>query len=257
MIVAGLQLDIAWESPEENFARATALADRAGDARLLVLPEMFAIGFSMDADKVAAHADRTRAFLADLATRRSAWVMGGYADPGEEGGRPRNACSVFDPGGEERLRYHKLHPFSLADEDQHYEGGDAIHTVEVEGVRVTPLICYDLRFPEPFRAAAERTDLFCVIANWPTPRRDAWNVLLRARAVENQCFVLGVNRVGEGGGLCYAGDSALVDPYGEALAEAGDAAAVCAGPVEAAQVAAARARFSFLADRRPDVYRGL
>jgi len=246
MIVAALQLDIAWESPDENFARATALAEQATDARLLVLPEMFATGFSMDTAAVTPHAERTRAFLSELAARRQVWVMGGYADAGPP---PRNACSLYDPQGNEQLRYHKIHPFSLAGEQDHYEAGTSVFTVEVEGVRVTPFICYDLRFPELFRAAADRADLFCVIANWPTVRSDAWQLLLRARAVENQCYVLGVNRVGEANGLAYAGDSALIDPFGESSASTGS--------VDAAKVAAARAQFSFLADRRPDVYRSL
>ena len=165
MIVAALQLDIVWESPDENFARAEALAEQAAGARLLVLPEMFATGFSMDTAAIAPHAERIRAFMHDLAQRHNVWVMGGYAEPGAGGGRPRNTCSLYDPQGNERLRYHKIHPFSLAGEHEHYDGGSALFTVEVEGVRVTPLICYDLRFPEPFRAAAPGTDLFCVIAN--------------------------------------------------------------------------------------------
>jgi len=259
MIVAGLQLDIVWESPDENFALATALAERAvrSGARLLVLPEMFATGFSMDAAAVAPHAERVRGFLGDLANRHQVWVLGGYAEPGVDGGRPRNACSLFDPQGREPLRYHKIHPFTLAGEHEHYDGGTAVHTVDVEGVRVTPLICYDLRFPEPFRHAAPDTDLFCVIANWPAKRRDAWRLLLRARAVENQCYVLGVNRVGEASGLPHSGDSALIDPLGTPLVSAQAVATVIEGPVDPAAVAQARTRFSFLADRRPDVYKSL
>ena len=88
-------------------------------------------------------------------------------------------------------------------------------------MRVTPFVCYDLRFPEPFRLAAAETDLFAVVANWPDARRDAWRTLLRARAIENLCYVAGVNRVGDGGGLRYAGDSAVISPWGDVLAEAG------------------------------------
>ena len=257
MIVAGLQMDIVWEAPEENFACAAVLAERAArtGARLLALPEMFATGFTMEAERAAAHAERTRSFCSDLANRHGVWVLGGYVEPGCA--RPRNTCALFDPAGQERLRYHKIHPFTLAGEDRHYEGGDALPTAEVEGVRVTPLICYDLRFPEPFRAAAAGTDLFVVIANWPTRRREAWSTLLRARAIENQAFVLGVNRVGDGGGEPHSGDSALIDPLGRTRAAAADVPAVVEGPVDAADVADVRRRFSFLADRRPDVYRRL
>jgi len=257
--IAALQLDIAWEDPPANLRRADALAGRAAaaGARLAVLPEMFNTGFSMAAERVAPHAQAAREGLADIAVRRGLWLLGGYAEPGEGGGRPRNACSLVAPDGREVLRYHKIHPFSLAGEHHHYDGGTALPTADVDGVRVTPLICYDLRFPEPFRAAAERTDLFVVIANWPEPRREAWRTLLRARAIENQAFVLGVNRAGQGDGLAYAGDSALVGPLGATLGELGPGEGVLLGAVDAAAVAEARARFAFLADRRPGVYEGL
>jgi predicted amidohydrolase len=259
LIAAGLQLDIAWEDPPANFARADELAAQAvaAGARLLVLPEMFATGFSMDAERVAEQAGAIRSYLADLAVRHGVWLIGGYAEPGhaEPGDpRPRNACALFDPAGAESLLYHKVHPFSLAGEDRHFAGGTRLPTADVEGVRVTPLICYDLRFPEPFRAAAAETDLFVVIASWPQARRGHWSTLLQARAIENQAFVLGVNRVGEGGGLAYSGDSALIDPLGEVIAAAAAQPAVVRGDVSADVVAQARARFSFLADRRPEVY---
>ena len=281
MHVAGLQLDIAWEDPPANFARAGRLAAvaKSAGAELVVLPEMFATGFSMDAEKVAAHAGGIRAFLADLARREGVFVLGGYAEPAgaapvgsvevanldNENGegarlspaRPRNACALFDPAGTELVRYHKVHPFSYAGEHERFDGGNRVYTATIGGIRVTPVICYDLRFPELFRAAAADTDLFLVIANWPVARRAHWSTLLRARAIENQAFVLGVNRVGEGDGLSYSGDSALIDPLGETLASAAGQPAVVVGDVAAEEVAAVRARFSFLADRRPEVYRAI
>ena len=264
MIVAGLQTDIAWEDPQENFRRVDALAEGLlkgeGDARrphLLVLPEMFATGFSMEARKVAAFAGETRDFLADLARRHSVAVLGGYAEPGSP--RPANACSLFGPDGSELLHFRKLHPFSLAGEQEHYTPGDSLATAEVAGARVTPFICYDLRFPEPFRAAAAGTHLFCVIANWPAKRREPWSLLLRARAIENQAYVLGVNRVGPGGGEPHSGDSVLLDPLGQVVAEAKgeEAPGAFMGAVDPETVAAIRGRFTFLRDRRPDLYRRL
>jgi len=131
-----------------------------------------------------------------------------------------------------------------------------VETVEVEGVMVTPLICYDLRFPEPFRAAAAETDLFCVIANWPESRRYHWRTLLKARAIENQAFVLGVNRVGIGDGLEYSGDSVFLDPLGEDLAVVVPGSEGCyCGDVDATEVSRIREQFSFLKDRRPEVFR--
>ncbi|MCJ7628380.1 MAG: hypothetical protein MUO50_08330 [Longimicrobiales bacterium] len=270
MIVAGIQMDIAWEDPQKNFRRAeelaqrameglgepTALADPEATPHLLVLPEMFATGFSMNAEEVSAFAGETRGFLAGLASNLSVFVLGGYAEPGEP--LPANACSIFAPSGEEVLHYRKLHPFSLAKEDRHYMAGDALATAELEGVRVTPLICYDLRFPEPFRPAARTTDLYCVIANWPDKRREAWSILLRARAIENQAFVLGVNRVGMGSNELHAGDSVLVDPMGKVVAgvEAYQEGVVL-GSVDPKEVLQVRRRLSFLKDRRPELYRSL
>ncbi len=257
MLVAGLQLDIAWEDPEENFRRARLLAEAAAKdgARLLVLPEMFNTGFSMAGEKVSRHAEATRAFLSELAGSLNAWVIAGYPDPASP--RPRNAASLYSPQGREAFRYHKIHPFSLAKEHEHYGAGDQLFTETIEGVRVTAAICYDLRFPELFRARASDTDLFVVIANWPEKRREAWCTLLRARAIENQCYVLGVNRVGAGGGLEYSGDSALLDPLGDTLATGACESTAFVGVVEASKVAEARKTFSFLADRRPDVYEKL
>jgi len=255
MLIAGVQLDLAWEEPAENFRRAQPLLERAaaGGARLVALPEMFNTGFSMNAAAIAGHAERTRTWLSEQARRLSIHLIGGYAEPGEP--RPKNALSLFSPEGRELLHYQKIHPFSLAGEDRHFSGGAAVGTATVEGVRVTPVICYDLRFPELFRAAVDATDLFVVIANWPEKRRHAWSTLLAARAIESQCFVLGVNRVGAASGEPHCGDSALLDPFGFARASASGEAAVVLGSVDADEVAQVRARFPFLADRRPAIAR--
>lgn len=297
MMVAGIQTDIAWEDPKENFRRARNLADEAvtrlGDPPfLLAFPEMFATGFTMRAQAAAAAASQTQEFLANLASRYNAFVLGGYVEPGppESGGetelpgtgRPANACSIFSPGGEEILHYRKLHPFSLAGEAEHYQAGDTVVTADVAGVRVTPLICYDLRFPEAFRAAATETDLYVVIANWPRTRREHWTALLEARAIENQAYVLGVNRGGEGDGLVYTGDSVLRDPMGKIIAGvvasqslrhdhprgevilshgnpdgAPGPPGLVLGNVDPGAVAELRAKLSFLTDRRPEVYQKL
>ncbi len=257
MIVAGVQFDIAWENPTESFARAASLIQQAvGDgARLIALPEMFATGFSMRSEEMAAHASTIRTFLAGTASAYEVWLVAGYAEPGDT--RPANACGVFSPGGDEVLHYRKIHPFSLADEAEHYEAGDIIETIDVEGIRVTPLICYDLRFPELFRAAADATDLFVVIANWPSRRAHAWRTLLAARAIDDQAWVLGVNRVGEAEGYPHRGDTSLLDPWGEVVATLADEPGVVLHEVDAEVVRRAREHFGFLRDRRPDVYRRL
>jgi len=257
MIVAGLQFDIAWEDPPENFRRVAPLAQRAvaEGAELIALPEMFATGFTMRSEEMAVKANAIHEFMAETATRHRVWLIGGYAEPGVR--RPANACSVIAPDGREVLHYRKIHPFSLANEPEHYEAGEGLHTVEIAGLRVTPLICYDLRFPELFRAAATATDLFVVTANWPAHRGHAWRTLLAARAIDDQAWVLGVNRIGEVDGYPHSGDSSLVDPWGKVVATLADEPGIVAGEVVTGVVREARTRFRFLDDRRPDLYRRL
>jgi len=257
MIVAGVQFDIAWEDPTENFARAAPLIQRAVEdgARIIALPEMFATGFSMRSDAMAAHAPTIRTFLAGMASAYEVWVVAGYAEPGAA--RPANACGIFSPDGDEVLHYRKIHPFSLANEADHYEAGDTLATFEIEGIRVTPLICYDLRFPELFRAAADATDLFVVVANWPQRRAHAWRTLLAARAIDNQAWVLGVNRIGEAEGYPHRGDTTLLDPWGAESATLANEAGVVLNEVDAEVVRRTRDHFSFLRDRRRGLYRRL
>ncbi len=255
MRLAGLQIDSAWENPEESFRRAEPLAERAASdgARLLVLPETFATGFSMRAEAMAAHAGAVRKFVAGLARRLGVWLLAGLAEPGDR--RPANAYTLVDPNGAERLHGRKIHPFSLMAEAEHYESGATVDAIEIEGVRITPLICYDLRFVELFRAAAEDTDCFVVIANWPERRSHAWRTLLAARAIDCQAFVLGVNRVGDADGHPHRGDTTLIDPLGEVIATLAERPGVVAGHVEPEIVAKVRRRYPFLADRRFEVYR--
>ncbi len=255
MNVALIQTDIAWEDVPENHRRAAKMLAEAsaGGARLAVLPEMFCTGFSMKADRIAQPpGGPSETFLRGQAAALDLWIIASLPEAGEPA--PRNMALVVSPGGSV-TRYAKIHPFSYSGEHNHYAAGDRVVTVAIDGVRVTPFVCYDLRFPEPFRLAAPETDLFVVVANWPQERREHWRLLLRARAVENQAYVAGVNRVGDGGRLHYAGDSAAISPIGETLAEAGGEERVLFSDVEPAKVAEVRARFPFLNDRRPQAYR--
>lgn len=257
MRVAGLQQNTVWENPGENFRQVGVLADQAvaEGARLLVLPEAFATGFSMRSAAMADHAEEIRSFLAHLATDHGVWVLGGYVEPGDQ--RPVNACSLMGPDGDEALHCRKIHPFSLAGEGDHFESGRQIRTATVEGVRVTPLICYDLRFVELFRASAAATDLFIVIANWPAARAHAWRTLIVARAIDCQAYVLGVNRVGEAEGHPHRGDTMLVDPMGKVIDTLADEPGVISGDIDPEVVRKTRERYPFLADRRFEVYENL
>ena len=147
-------------------------------------------------------------------------------------------------------RYAKIHPFSFAGEHERYAAGDKHVTVPIDDLNVSVFICYDLRFADEFWALAEQTDLYVVPANWPQPRHEHWSVLLKARAIENQAYVLGVNRVGPAKDLPHAGGSALIDPMGRTLIEGAADQAVLVAEADPAVVADVRAKFPFLADRR-------
>jgi omega-amidase len=163
--------------------------------------------------------------------------------------RARNVGLLVSPAGQVH-RYAKIHPFSYADENKYYEAGDKTLTVDVEGLRVSLLICYDLRFADTFWGLAGETDCYLVVANWPQPRREHWRALLVARAIENQAYVVGANRVGLAPkDLSYSGDSRIVDPLGTVLAEAAYVETVLTADVEPQRVAQVRRDLPFLADR--------
>jgi predicted amidohydrolase len=252
MKVAAIQHDIVWEDPDANFGRLAPLLSEAAarGARLAVLTEMYSTGFSMAAERIAEPAGgRSTAFLVEQAARNDLWVCGSLPEVSAGATRPSNCLVLAGPDGT-ILRYRKIHPFSFAGEHQHFEAGDKHVTVMVDGVRLSLFVCYDLRFADEFWTLAGDTDCYVVVANWPAPRRAHWMTLLRARAIENQAYMVAVNRVGSGDGLDYCGDSAIIGPFGEEVAIGDDREAVLVGEVDAAVVADIRARFPFLVDRR-------
>ncbi len=252
MRVAAVQHDIVWEDPAANFARlAPFISEAAGSgARLVLLTEMYSVGFTMATDRVAEPVGGpSTEFLVDQAARHGVWICGSVPERPEGQDRPFNRAVLAGPDGTVH-RYAKIHPFTFAGEHEHYAAGDERVTVEIEGVRVSLYVCYDLRFADEFWEVGPDTDLFVVVANWPAARRRHWTSLLLARAIENQCYVAGVNRVGSGDGLDYAGDSRIVDPMGEIVAEAGSDETIIAADVDPARVTEVRAALPFAADRR-------
>jgi len=249
--VYAVQLDIVWEDKATNFRKVEALVTGAAPAAgsLLVLPEMFACGFSMNLAVTRQGEDREdEAFLADLARKHGVFVAGGVVSQGtaEKG---RNEAVIFSPEGKLLARYAKIHPFSLGGEAQGHERGREIVTCEWGGFVVAPFVCYDLRFPEIFRAAARKgADLFVVMALWPVKRQQHWLTLLQARAIENQAYVIGVNRVGTEPGFVYAGRSVVVDPHGMIIADASERECVLAASIELDVVTSWRRDFPALRD---------
>ncbi len=251
MRVAAIQHDITWEDADATREQVAPMIAKAAadDARLIVLPEMFATGFSMRPERIAEdEGGPTEQFLLDQAAEHGCTLIASIAQRGPDG-RFRNNAVVAGPGGL-RGRYAKIHPFSYAGEHDQYAAGDRFLSVDVDGLRVSVFVCYDLRFADEFWARALETDVYVVPANWPAPRHEHWRALLVARAIENQAYVIGVNRVGTAKSLRYDGGSVVVDPLGARLVEGGAEAAVLVAEISTRTVTGVRAEFPFLADRR-------
>jgi predicted amidohydrolase len=253
--IAAVQHDIAWDDREANFehlAPMVAAATRDG-AGLVLLTETFSTGFAVDLPGWGEpRGGPSATFLQDQAKEHGAWVGGSCPeirpDAPADDQRPSNTFVLAGPDGTVH-RYEKLHPFGYGGEEQHVRAGTELVTVEIEGLRCSLFVCYDLRFDEMWQVAPD-TDVYLVPANWPTKRSLHWRTLLQARAIENQAYVVGVNRVGDGGGLGYTGDSRIVHPQGELLATGDADEAILIAEVSAAEVQATRERFPFLGDRR-------
>ncbi|MBX3277220.1 MAG: carbon-nitrogen family hydrolase [Acidobacteria bacterium] len=256
MRIYGVQTDIEWERKSINHERVHAMLESLGPepGSLVVLPEMFATGFSMNVSLINdAETLETERFLSDRAAALGVYLLGGVV-VADGRGRGRNQCVIYSPEGVEIARYSKIRPFTLGGEADHYDAGEQVVVFECGGFRVSPFICYDLRFPELFRAAALRgANLITVIASWPEVRISHWETLLRARAIENQCYVVGVNRTGVDPNSKYSGRSMIIDPGGEVLADAGKDEGVISAGIDCETVGNYRRTLPFLADMHPEI----
>jgi omega-amidase len=247
-------------APERNRARVDALlrVESIPPASLILLPELFSLGTladGFDADRADSVQREDREFSAQWARDTQSFVLTAtVSSPGEApDNKLGNLSLLFDHTGRDVLEYRKIHPFSLGGEDKIFLSGDQVRVHPVEGFILQPTVCYDLRFPELYRAGMRQgADLMTVQANWPESRKEHWEVLLRARAIENQAFVAGVNCVGAQRGTMYAGGSRIISPKGEVLAEGGAGECVVSADISADHVKAWRRTFPALRDRRPD-----
>lgn len=255
--IACAQFDIVWEDKPANYRLVTEMVRSAElpAGSLFVLPEMFATGFSMNAATIEEPpGGPTFEFLASLARHHKLYVVAGVVQKEGPGGRPRNEALAIGPEGDLLARYAKMHPFVFGGEADHYPAGHQLVQFDWHGLRVTPTICYDLRFPELYRKAAKLgTDVFLNIASWPATRTAHWVSLLVARAIENQAFVLGNNRCGKDPGLAYLGRSLIVDHAGTVLADAGESAGVIKADLDVAAMRQFRQKLPFLRDMRADL----
>ena len=251
--IVAVQLNSVWEDKLASQARVRQLlADVSMDpGSLIILPEMFDTGFSMDLSATAQDVSRqSENFLREIAQEHRSAVLGGVVSP-LMGERAANEAVAFGPDGNELVRYRKMQPFSLANEETYYMAGESPSIFEWQGVSIAPFICYDLRFPEVFRPAArDGAELIIVIACWPEVRSEHWVRLLQTRAIENQAYSVGVNRCGTDPTLCYDGRSCGFDPHGRSLFEADEREQVISVSLDIELVRSWRQQFPALRDMR-------
>ncbi|MFP4581951.1 MAG: carbon-nitrogen family hydrolase [Desulfococcaceae bacterium] len=256
--VAGVQFDVRRNGLSENLGVVSeALAELAEKGiRLALLPEMWAGGF--DYDRLADHAQETPRVLeqvGELAIRHG-MVIGGSCPEADPAGRIFNTLYLIDADGQIAGSYRKVHLFSRTGEDRFFHAGDRPVVCDTALGRIGLMVCYDLRFPELCRTLALMgAELVLVPAQWPDVRIDRWDMLCQVRAMENQLYLLGVNRCGVDGRTTFGGRSILVDPTGAVLDRAEDGPAVISGAVDPERLAAVRERMPCLKERVPAAYR--
>ncbi|MCF6365097.1 MAG: amidohydrolase [Bacteroidales bacterium] len=217
MNVTIIQSNLIWEGVEANLKHfSEKINSVTEETDLIVLPEMFATGFSMKPKKFAKYDNHQIYWLSEHAKNKNAVITGSIIS--EENGNFFNSLIWMQADGN-YFQYNKRHLFTFAGEDKYYSAGKKSIITNINNWKLKPLICYDLRFPVWSRNKQDY-DVLIYIANWPERRNDAWKTLLKARAIENQCYVVGVNRVGEdGSGIYHSGDSAVIDPKGNIISK--------------------------------------
>jgi predicted amidohydrolase len=252
MKIAVIQHNTIWKDREANFAALRQRIAKAAShgAHFVLLPEMFSTGFVVDDASIGEVVDGpTSQFLQQMATQHKLHIGGSCPEVSPDDQRPYNSFIIASPDGVLN-RYHKIHPFTFGGEDNYFRAGTSHQTITLNGIRITMFVCYDLRFANEFWDTALQTDVYLIPANWPDSRREHWITLLRARAIENQAYVVGCNRVGNGGGLSYIGDSRIIDPLGVVLGAGDSTESIIYADIDPTLVSQVRTSFPFMQDRR-------
>ena len=259
MKIAILQTEVSIGNIEENISRLNRQLEqlsRSGLPDVLVLPELWTTGFYPTplADFADENGKQIKEVLSGLARRYRINLVGGTVITKTDNGI-YNTCHCFDREGELIAEYSKSHLFSPMGENGHFTPGNSLSVFELDGIRCGISVCYDLRFPEWIRKIALKDiSILFLPAAWPMRRLTHWQILTRARAIENQMFVVAANCAGKQPAMRCAGHSAIIDPWGELLAEAGDGPALLQADLDPSEQKKIRQTFNVLADRRPDLY---
>jgi omega-amidase len=259
MKIAVCQMNIIQGEKKENRTTVERMIKEAASngAQLVALPEMWTSGY--DFSRLDEHKEPlegpTYQFLSKLASEHKVWIIGG-SFPVDFPDGVRNTSLTFDPAGNQRNIYSKVHLIGLMAEDQYLVSGTECGLFDIEGHLAAVEICYDIRFPELARTyALDGAKILFVPAEWPIQREDHWVTLLRARAIENQFYVVGVNMAGRNKNDVFNGRSMIIDPWGKVIAEAGSEPTILYSDVDLNVVDSVREKMPVLKDRRPSVYK--
>lgn len=255
------QMDVQLGEPERNWQTVVAMVEDAAarQADILVLPELWSTGY--DLENAAAYATSTDqgifARVADLSRQHNLHILGSCLSLLGEN-RFGNTAVWFDSQGQNLAVYSKIHLFRLMAEEQFLTAGEKLTTVATSWGKVGLAICYDLRFPEMFRAyALAGARLVFLPSEWPHPRLAHWQTLVRGRAIENQMFMIACNRVGNSKSTQFFGHSCIIDPWGETVIEGGESPQLLVATIDTSLVDTVRAKIPVFADRRPELYEGI
>jgi omega-amidase len=251
MKISLLQYSPEWENKNANEKKILHLLKKKSDlGEILVFPEMTLTGFSMNTSVMAENLKGdTIAFFSGLAKRFQTNVFAGVIE--RDSKNYFNSLLHLNPNGKLKAKYRKIHPFSYSSENKYYKGGELPVVTTLSGLKIGLSICYDLRFPELYRLyAKKKVDLLINIANWPDTRVEHWRTLLRARAIENQCYVAGVNRIGDDQKLHYNGYSSIYDPMGKEIVSVKDKELIITVEIEKNYVDEVRRKLPFLNDMK-------
>jgi Predicted amidohydrolase len=253
MKIALYQKNIIWEDKEANYLHLEERLQMPSgkDIDMILLPEMSFTGFSMNTDATKEADFKTIKKVGTIAKQYHIAIGFGWVK--DCGAKSENHYTVINQYGDILSDYAKIHPFSYSGEDKKFQGGSNIPVFQFEGTTFSTFICYDLRFPEVFQIASKSADAILVPANWPEVRAEHWKCLLRARAVENQVYIMAVNCVGNMNGLDYSGDSCIIAPDGEILQELSGREGVLEYEWKD-DVQRIRKEFPVKKDRREDLY---
>lgn len=254
LIIGIAQIDIAWENSMENMKKIEVFIKKASQSNveLVLFPEMALTGFTMDINKLLLSEEQIINWIKPLAINNNINIGLGFSIKVDEKGK--NKYAIVSKSGDILAIYTKIHPFTYGGEDSKYYKGNEVCTCTISEFQVTPFICYDLRFPEIFQIASRNSQIITVAASWPKSREEHWITLLKARAIENQCYVVGINRTGFGNGLEYNGKSIFVNPDGQILNKINSEEMLIVNDLKIEKIKEVKENFDIKKDRREELY---